>query len=239
MSTYERDQQTIGATTKKNQKRSIQFYDPNKVHGQFSNFWCVDGGTKEKTLGGAWITVDGTRYRSVEHYYNAQKFTFPPGADVDPSRLEKTREYVNLLRSASSAASAKRMGNIGHKNAMNWRGGRFQAKSRLLSKKDDPHGTSRVLNDIIKEYMPHVTIRPDWDAVRDRVMWTALLAKFGRPGPLQQTLLATAGYDLCEHTEKDLYWGDGGEQGGGKNRLGQMLVAIRTGLQSGTVPKMP
>jgi predicted NAD-dependent protein-ADP-ribosyltransferase YbiA (DUF1768 family) len=41
--------------------------------------------------------------------------------------------------------------------------------------------------------------------------------------------LGTSEAVIVEHTEKDTYWGDGGE-GSGKNRLVQILMQVREEL---------
>lgn len=48
---------------------------------------------------------------------------------------------------------------------------------------------------------------------------------------LREVLLATGGARIVEHTENDAYWGDGGD-GGGKNKLGQVLMSVREELRT-------
>jgi predicted NAD-dependent protein-ADP-ribosyltransferase YbiA (DUF1768 family) len=43
-------------------------------------------------------------------------------------------------------------------------------------------------------------------------------------------LVRTAERTLVEHTALDSYWGDGGD-GTGKNRLGVLLMQVRSGLR--------
>lgn len=69
-----------------------------------------------------------------------------------------------------------------------------------------------------------------WDNKRDQVMREALNAKFTQHEELKQILLSTGNRKIVEHTEKDSYWGDGGN-GTGKNRLGQLLMELRTKLR--------
>jgi ribA/ribD-fused uncharacterized protein len=73
-------------------------------------------------------------------------------------------------------------------------------------------------------------LRADWEVVKDDVMREALRAKFAQHPKLKSLLLATGNAELIEHTEKDRYWGDGGD-GSGKNRLGQLLMELRTQLR--------
>ncbi|MFC2585604.1 MAG: NADAR domain-containing protein, partial [Corynebacterium matruchotii] len=44
-------------------------------------------------------------------------------------------------------------------------------------------------------------------------------------------LLSTGDAYLIEHTKNDSYWADGGD-GSGKNRLGEVLMAVRDSLRA-------
>jgi len=72
-------------------------------------------------------------------------------------------------------------------------------------------------------------LRPDWESVKDEVMMEALRAKFLQHLPLADLLLSTGDAELVEHTSNDRYWADGGD-GTGRNRLGQLLMELRTEL---------
>lgn len=74
-------------------------------------------------------------------------------------------------------------------------------------------------------------LRPDWDAVRDDVMMTALRAKFTQHESLRTLLLETGDAPLVEHTANDSYWADGGD-GSGANRLGVLLERLRAELRA-------
>lgn len=73
-------------------------------------------------------------------------------------------------------------------------------------------------------------LRRDWESAKDSIMYAALKAKFTQHEELRKMLLATGDAKLIEHTENDDYWGDGGD-GSGKNRLGQLLMRLRTELK--------
>lgn len=75
-----------------------------------------------------------------------------------------------------------------------------------------------------------VRIRPDWDRVKDAVMFEAIKAKFTQHEELRDLLLRTGTARIIEHTENDNYWGDGGD-GSGKNKLGKALMQLREELQ--------
>jgi ribA/ribD-fused uncharacterized protein len=72
-------------------------------------------------------------------------------------------------------------------------------------------------------------LRPDWEAVKEDVMRTAVWAKVRQHPYVRETLISTGRAAIIEHTGNDGYWADGGD-GSGKNRLGQILMEIRAGL---------
>ena len=74
-----------------------------------------------------------------------------------------------------------------------------------------------------------VKIRKNWDKIKDNIMYEGLKAKFTQHADLKELLLSTGNKVLIEHTENDNYWGDGGN-GKGKNRLGKLLMKIRSEL---------
>jgi ribA/ribD-fused uncharacterized protein len=73
-------------------------------------------------------------------------------------------------------------------------------------------------------------LRRDWESVKDSIMLQAVRAKFTQHEELKAILLSTADAIIVERTEKDSYWGDGGD-GSGKNRLGQILMQVREELR--------
>lgn len=74
-----------------------------------------------------------------------------------------------------------------------------------------------------------VAIRSDWDRIRDDVMLTALRKKFSSP-KLEELLIGTGLRPLVEASPSDEYWGCG-RSGKGRNRLGQLLMALRAELR--------
>lgn len=73
-------------------------------------------------------------------------------------------------------------------------------------------------------------IRADWEAVKDEIMWQAVLKKFQTHASLRDKLLATGDEELIENAPTDYYWG-AGRSGNGQNKLGQILMAVRSHLQ--------
>ena len=72
--------------------------------------------------------------------------------------------------------------------------------------------------------------RADWENVKDDVMLKALRVKFSEDMRLCKLLRDTGEKELIEHTSNDSYWGDGGN-GTGQNKLGQLLMKVRTELR--------
>jgi|SRR6478736_4822637 len=71
-----------------------------------------------------------------------------------------------------------------------------------------------------------VTLRPDWDAIKETVMLDGLRAKFFADVTLADMLLTTGDEILIEGNRwGDTYWGVC--NGHGLNRLGELLMEVR------------
>jgi len=84
-----------------------------------------------------------------------------------------------------------------------------------------------------------ITLRPDWDRVKDRIMESIVREKFLEPN-LAQLLLSTGDAILIERNHwHDNYWGDCGckkcAKIKGQNRLGKILMKIREEMKGRTV----
>jgi N-glycosidase YbiA len=75
-------------------------------------------------------------------------------------------------------------------------------------------------------------LRRDWDAVKVAIMREVVLAKFTQHPDLRALLLGTGNARIVEHTERDSFWGDGGD-GSGRNMLGEILMRVREELRRG------
>ena len=73
--------------------------------------------------------------------------------------------------------------------------------------------------------------RDDWDDVKEEIMLQALRAKFTQHPELGTMLLDTKELRIVEATSNDAYWGED-EEGNGLNRLGELLMQVRIGLNS-------
>ena len=76
-----------------------------------------------------------------------------------------------------------------------------------------------------------VKITKNWDRIKDNIMYDVVYAKFTQHEELERILISTHDSILIEHTENDNYWGDGGD-GSGKNRLGKILMKVRSKIKS-------
>lgn len=71
-----------------------------------------------------------------------------------------------------------------------------------------------------------ITLRADFDSVKDAIMLKCLIAKFTQNQNLLNMLLETTGKYLTEDSPVDYYWGIG-KDGSGKNILGKQLMQVR------------
>jgi N-glycosidase YbiA len=73
-------------------------------------------------------------------------------------------------------------------------------------------------------------LRSDWEQVKDAVMYRAVLQKFQTHEDIREILLGTENELLVENAPGDYYWGCG-KDGGGKNKLGEILMEVRVVLR--------
>jgi ribA/ribD-fused uncharacterized protein len=74
-------------------------------------------------------------------------------------------------------------------------------------------------------------LRRDWETVKDGIMREAVLAKFTQHAEIRAVLLATGDAVIVEDSPTDAYWGCG-SHGGGKNKLGRILMSVRDELRA-------
>ena len=82
-----------------------------------------------------------------------------------------------------------------------------------------------------------ITLREDWDKIKDDVMYKVVLAKFTQNKHLKNMLLNTGDAELIEGTKwHDNYWGNCTcmmcSMIEGKNTLGKILMRVREELRS-------
>ncbi len=78
-----------------------------------------------------------------------------------------------------------------------------------------------------------VELRPDWEQVKDGIMYNIVLTKFSSDEYLAYKLLETGEEVLMEgNTWKDTYWGVDLDTMVGKNKLGLILMKVRDVLRA-------
>ena len=142
---------------------TIYFYSTIDEYGCFSNFAPYG------------FELDGKYWRTVEHYFQAQKFA--------------GTVYEERVRIAATPADAA-----------------FIGRRRDL------------------------LLREDWEAVKDDIMRRAVLQKFKTHATIRDMLLSTGDEELVENARNDYYWGCG-QDGSGKNKLGNILMEVRATLR--------
>ncbi|MFK5970236.1 MAG: NADAR family protein [Candidatus Marithrix sp.] len=82
-----------------------------------------------------------------------------------------------------------------------------------------------------------ISIKHDWEEIKDDIMRKAVLNKFQTHKNLQKLLLATNNEKLVEAAPGDYYWGCGAD-GSGKNMLGIILEEVRNKIGDKTCFKL-
>lgn len=192
--------------------KRILFYSEKEDYGYMSNYWGKWG---TPILDRQWkLVIDGKEWPTTEHYFQAMKFR----GQACLTGKNCGAEYMEYLRQSNTPNKAKGMGNMKLLSG-------FQANLHLAPKHP------QKINDIIRIYRDNrkLTLRPDWDAVRERIMYKAVFEKFRQNPHLKRDLLSTGNAILVEHS-KDAIWGDGLD-GSGQNLLGKTLMRVRTALR--------
>ena len=100
----------------------------------------------------------------------------------------------------------------------------FQAQKCVLPEEAEAFKT--MSPQMAKRYGRMVQLKPNWEQIKDSVMLTVVRAKFKNP-VLKDLLLNTGAAELIEGNRwGDTYWGVC--NGKGKNRLGEILMTVRT-----------
>jgi ribA/ribD-fused uncharacterized protein len=107
---------------------------------------------------------------------------------------------------------------------------RFQA-AKAITPEDRIWVRKAPSPDEAKRRGRRVTLRSDWEQVKDDVMLGLLRAKFAPGSKLARQLMSTRGLVLEEgNTWGDTYWGVNLYTGEGENRLGKLLMQVRSEL---------
>ena len=162
---------------------------------------------------GAPIVIDGEIWPSVVHYVEAQKFI-----DIMHPQYQYGGSQEAYIRHIRFARDKHIITHI------------RMAKS--------PEEALKIGKDRSHPLRPNWD-RPDWESVKDEVMFKALVAKFTQHTHLHDLLMSTGDAHIAEYTERDRYWGDGedGEDGRGESKLGKLLMRLRGQLKQGLMPR--
>lgn len=107
----------------------------------------------------------------------------------------------------------------------------FQAQKTFSAKEQQQFTIFRMHNPAeAKKRGRTLTLRPDWDVVKVRLMYEICMCKFLQNPELRQALLETGDCILVEeNTWGDSFWGT--VNGHGENQLGQILMDVRAKLR--------
>jgi N-glycosidase YbiA len=122
--------------------------------------------------------------------------------------------YFDLIRNIGTPAQAAYLGRMKKQGGWAW-------KTKLN------HYIIQAIDDGVK-------IKEDWEDIKDDIMYQVVYEKFYQDPLLKEMLLETENAILVEHTPRDSYWGDGGDESG-KNKLGEILMKVRNQLEGGAL----
>lgn len=161
------------------------------------------------------MMVDGKKYSTSEHLYQAMKFAyFLP--TVSGESLNACKELIEEIRLQGTPYKAKTLASP--------RGFGRYAWQRTLVKRREDFAARGVLLD------------QRWDGVKVDVMEDVLRLKFWSDAACRGVLMGTEDAELVERTDTDAFWGDGFD-GKGQNMLGKLLMRIRDEWRRDGVPK--
>lgn len=211
------------------------FYDPNSPFYEFSNFY-------EPKIP---FTFNNMTWKNTEAYYQSQKWASPN------NDLTSLLTYQQLISQCNTSNKSFILGKAqfvhGLKNKWSLSCPSLLDKGKMtLNEAIAVYTTTPIKNwdnseQLIKyrEQGVKLNIVPLtyddawWHEHKVDIMTNIVWLKFtSKQHPALQKLLLNTEGDIREHTSRDLFWADGGKQGGGKNILGQILVWVRNKLNN-------
>lgn len=72
-----------------------------------------------------------------------------------------------------------------------------------------------------------IDLIPNWKSKCDDLMYYVLTCKFQQHFEFREALMNTGLRPIIQNTITDLYWGNGGEEGKGFNKMGKLLTKLR------------
>lgn len=192
----------------KTMTNTIKFFRPScdkPDYYEFSNFYLSP------------IIINGFTYFSVEHYFQSEKFNY------NSDNLEYTKEYYELIKNTDCSMKVKNLGT----QTINKRGEHWYINKdkKYLGK----------VNEQIRKYKDlGVIIRPEWNNIRNNIMYDGLYAKFTQHKDLKDLLLSTGEFKLIESSPYESYWGVAGVgyETENNNWLGKLLMVLREELKN-------
>lgn len=166
----------------------ISFYRTSDPYGFFSNF------SRHA------IDLDGRRWPTTEHYFQAMKFwPHAPKMIDEVAQAETPKQAARLGRSLSPIRS-------------DWDAyPPIEVWSRIPF--DEPIDARH-------------SSEPLFARTKDVFMYLAVQAKFTQHDDLRKALIETRDQSLVEDTANDAYWGNGNDNKG-HNKLGRLLILVR------------
>jgi len=177
----------------------------NKINFIFSNY-CTGkinlSDAKFLDIWGPIMEDDFANHTTSEHLFQAAKYIYPGASDSHV-------KYGKTILSMTTANRAKALGSNSNPA--------YSDKQK-----------AQILN--IKKTRPS-HIRPNWDNLRDKIMFVILCVKFGDKNPhLQKRLIDTGDSIIREVSPYDNYWGTGKDMKG-LNKLGKLLMKVRNKIR--------
>lgn len=104
----------------------------------------------------------------------------------------------------------------------------YQASKALLTEEHEMVRSTKTPKEA-KFAGYHVTLKPNWEAIKVDIMLDGIRAKFIQWPSLKKQLLATGTAILHEDSPWDKYWGYA--KGSGLDKLGELIMQVREELR--------
>ena len=149
------------------------------------------------------IIYKGINYPTSEHLFQAMKF-------MGPNATNEDKEYAEIIRNQNTPNKAKRLaGQRGVGGGRPWQ---------------------RELNAIVQKYKNKARLRPDWERIKDNLMYEIVKMKTQAHMGIKNELIKTGNKLIVENSPRDSYWGIGSD-GKGRNQLGKTWMRIRNEMK--------
>ena len=140
------------------------------------------------------------KYPTSEHLFQVMKF-------MGPNATNYHNEYPHIIRHQNTPNTARRLaGQKGVGGGRPWQ---------------------RELNVIVQKYKNKARLRPDWERIKDNLMYEIVKMKTLAHPEVKNELMKTRNKLIVENSPYDSYWGIGSD-GKGRNQLGKTWMRIRS-----------